>query len=145
MPDMRDVITKAIQSYAPNADGSPNMVVLAMAPLLAEHLVDTLPLNQEWAVGATVDGKLDDIDDETWDREEALRSLASAKELDRQWAVRHNVALSGRQLYTRFSIDWIPEEEPDIEEDLLRLVEQDEDDGIPEPEHDWQPTGFSPA
>jgi len=146
MPDMRDVITKAIQSFSAGDVETVNLLFKAMAPQLAEHLVENLPLIQEWAVGATVNGKLDDIDDETWEREEALRSLASAQESDRQWATKHNIPPGEqRQLYTRFSIGWIPEEEPDIEEDLARLVLNDEDDGAAEPEHDWQPTGFKPS
>lgn len=146
MPDMRDILTKAIQSFSAGDVEAVNLLFKAMAPQLAEHLVETLPLVQQWAVGNEFDGKLDDLDDETEDREQAVRALAESKEFDRQ-----HPELSGyprrntRQLYTSFGIDWIPDPEPDIEEDLVRLVLNDEDDGAAEPEYDWQPTGFHPA
>lgn len=149
MPDMRDVLTKAIQSYSPSEWGDrPNMLMLALGPGLAEHLVNTLPLVQQWAVGTEINGKLDEIepDTETEVRDDALRDLASMQEELRGWKAReyrtpeelsHSYAL-----YTSFGIDWVPETEPDIEDDLAQLVLNDEDDGASEPDHDWQPTGF---
>jgi hypothetical protein len=145
MPDMRDVIIKALQSYS-NPDGSPNMLIMALAPGLVEHLVATLPLIQLWAVGVDINGKLDEIepDTETEVRDDALRELAGLQENLRQLHVKNgppSIEIS-YGLYTSFGIDWIPDSEPDIEEDLLQLVLNDEDDGVEEPEHDWQPTGF---
>lgn len=144
MPDMRDVITKGIQSYADSIDPFPEsqLAIRALAPALADHLVDALPLIQQWAVGTEINGKLDDLDDEDEDREAVIRHLAEAREFDRQTEASYGKQNVARNLYTSFGIDWIPDPEPDIEEDLLRLVEQDADDGTPEPEHDWQPTGF---
>jgi hypothetical protein len=157
MPDMRDVITKSLQSWCDKAFPAELGTqycdpIKALAPAMADHLVENLPLVQQWAVGVEIDGKLDevDLDTETEVRDDAMRELAGMQEELKGWKAREVQTPEEEKmsyaLYTTFGIDWIADPEPDIEEDLARLVLNDEDDdGAAEPEYNWQPTGFKPA
>jgi hypothetical protein len=141
MPDMTDMVTAGIQDYVSKMTGPLNVGLMALAPAMAEHLITYLDLQQLWAVGTEFKGKLDDIDDETENREEALKFLASAKEHDRLNEVNHGKTEAVRRLYTTISTDWVPDDELDIEEDLVVLVAQDDPDPNPDCSHDWRQEG----
>lgn len=129
MPEIQDLVTKAIQGYAetiPQFEES-RLCILALAEQMAVYVIDDLKLEQEWAVGTFFGGQLDNISDEDVDPSPVMDALEAHELLDAQDA-RAGVLneTMRRALMTRINTGWAEEDDPEIDEHLVELVEAEE-------------------
>jgi hypothetical protein len=146
MPDIQDLMVKAIQSYANTIDFSEDsrLCILALAESMSPHIINELGLKQEWAVGTFFRGKLDDIDDEDTDPQVVMDSLEIQERADKVWlsAETPEDDIPRRALMTRITTGWAEEVDPEVDEHLLELVANEEvvlcaNGGSPDA-HDWR-------
>lgn len=123
MPDIQDLLVKSIQNYARSIDAfaEDQIAIMALAEDMAAFMAEDMNFVQEWAVGTLVprdgDELLDDIDDEDFDRDRALRSLKKQSLTN---------GFERRALVTRMYMEWVEDTEPALDAELVELVQKDQ-------------------